>query len=99
MKETESGIAMGNTSQGEDKKIIGKVLSVGQGIYSENGNLIPMHSKEGDIVLFSKYAGEDFLVDENMKVEKYNGIVRDDQILVTIVKQETLLSSIPEYDF
>jgi co-chaperonin GroES (HSP10) len=54
-----------------------------------------MESNIGDVVLFGKYSGDDVLVDEDLKIDKYNGIVRDNQILVTIVRQDSLLTNIP----
>ena len=52
---TESGIILPDTveqgSLGE-----GTVISVGEGMYSTTGNLIPMVVKEGEKVLFNKYS-------------------------------------------
>ena len=52
---TESGIILPDTveqgSLGE-----GTVISVGTGMYSTTGNLIPMVVKEGEKVLFNKYS-------------------------------------------
>jgi len=93
-KETASGIITSDTKQGEDKRIVGRVLSVGKGRYAENGKRIPMENKVDDMVIFGKYAGEDFLIGEDLSINKYNGIKRDDEVLITIVRQDSLLSSI-----
>ncbi|NMB02298.1 MAG: co-chaperone GroES [Firmicutes bacterium] len=53
-EKTASGIVLPDTAK--EKPQQGKVLAVGPGKY-ENGNLVPMNVKEGDTVLFSKYAG------------------------------------------
>jgi chaperonin GroES len=94
-KKEEGEIIQSDTKQGEDKRVSGVVLAVGKGRYSEQGSLIPMESNIGDVVLFGKYSGDDVLVDEDLKIDKYNGIVRDNQILVTIVRQDSLLTNIP----
>ena len=38
-------------------------MAVGPGKYDDNGKLIPMPVKEGDIVVFAKYAGTEVKVD------------------------------------
>ena len=43
-----------NDSISRGQKIEGEVIAVGTGLYSQNGNLIPMSVKVGDKVLFSK---------------------------------------------
>jgi chaperonin GroES len=40
------------------------VLAVGEGRQDDNGKLIPMNVKEGDRVLFAKYGGTEFKVDD-----------------------------------
>ena len=64
---TRAGILLPDTAQEKPSK--GKVVAVGPGKYSEKGDLLPMPVKEGDIVVFAKYAGteiklegEDYLV-------------------------------------
>lgn len=51
---TASGIVLPDTAK--EKPQEGRVVAVGKGRY-ENGQLIPMEVKEGDKVIFSKYAG------------------------------------------
>lgn len=41
----------------QEKPCEGEVLAVGKGLVLENGTLIPMSVKPGDIVLFGKFAG------------------------------------------
>jgi len=93
-KLTDSDIITSDTKQGEDKSIVGTIIAVGPGRYMENGQIQPMENKVGETVLFGKYSGEDFLVDEN-KIEKYNGVKRDDQVLVTVIRQDLLLAILP----
>jgi chaperonin GroES len=54
-EKTASGIVLPDTAK--EKPQQGKVLAVGPGKYSEDGKLVPMSVKEGDTVLFAKYAG------------------------------------------
>lgn len=53
-EKTASGIVLPDTAK--EKPQQGKILAVGPGKY-EDGKLVPMNVKEGDTVLFSKYAG------------------------------------------
>jgi chaperonin GroES len=63
----------------KDKPQEGTVISVGKGKTNDEGKLFPLAVKEGDSILFGKYAGseikldgEDFLI---MKEEEVLGIV------------------------
>lgn len=40
----------------EDKPEIGKVLSIGKGRLFDNGTIVPLEVKVGDIVYFNKYS-------------------------------------------
>jgi chaperonin GroES len=56
---TESGLFIPETAK--EKPQQGRVLAVGPGNYREKSTeRIPMDVKEGDRVLFAKYAGTDF---------------------------------------
>jgi chaperonin GroES len=52
---TQSGIVLPDTAQ--EKPQSGKVLSVGAGRTTDEGKLIPLTVKEGDIVIYAKYGG------------------------------------------
>ncbi len=54
-EKTASGIVLPDTAK--EKPQQGKVLAVGPGRYGEDGKLMPMSVKDGDTVLFAKYAG------------------------------------------
>lgn len=60
----------------------GKVVAVGPGRYDEKGNLVPMHVKEGDIVVFEAYAGHDVL----MEGEEFL-VMPEDQIFGRIINK------------
>ncbi|HLQ04433.1 MAG TPA: co-chaperone GroES [Verrucomicrobiae bacterium] len=55
---TKSGILIPDTAK--EKPQEGRVLAVGPGDRDENGKRIPIELKEGDKVLFQKYAGTEF---------------------------------------
>ena len=60
---TKSGIVLPDTAK--EKPQEGKVLSVGPGDrHPDTGQRIPVELKEGDRVLFQKYAGTEFKLDE-----------------------------------
>lgn len=58
---TKGGILLPDTAK--EKPQLGKVLAVGAGRMLENGQRQPLDVKEGDTVLFSKYAGTELKVD------------------------------------
>jgi chaperonin GroES len=59
----------------------GKVLEVGEGKLNEDGKLLPMIIKKGDVILYPKYAGhpikldfkEYLILDENEVLGKVEG--------------------------
>jgi len=57
----------------KEKTQLGKVVAVGKGRLLADGNLVPLLVKVGDVVYYSKYAGND--AGERML------IVREDEIL------------------
>lgn len=67
-EKSSGGIIIPDTAKEKPQK--GKVVAVGKGKYAEQtGNLIPIHVKTGDTVMYSKYggteiniAGEDYLI-------------------------------------
>jgi len=75
---THSGIIIPETVD-KEKPEIGKVVAVGEGKMTENGDLIPMKVKVGDTVLFSKYGPDDVTIDD----EDYL-IVSESNILAVI---------------
>ncbi len=54
----------------------GKVIAVGTGRMGEDGKRIPLEVKEGDKVLFGKYAGTEVTIED----EEYL-IMREDDVL------------------
>ena len=60
---TKSGIVLPDTAK--EKPQQGEVLAVGPGRVLDNGDRINMDVKNGDRVLFAKYAGTEFKLEED----------------------------------
>jgi chaperonin GroES len=58
---TSGGIVLPETAKEKPQK--GLVLSVGPGDRDDDGDYIPMDVKQGDTVLFAKYAGTEIKVE------------------------------------
>jgi len=74
---TKGGILIPDTAK--EKPIEGKVIAVGPGKMSDAGNRMPLQLKEGDRVLFGKYAGTEI----KMEGEEYL-MMREEDILAVI---------------
>ena len=60
-QKTAGGIIIPDTAK--EKPQEGKIVAAGPGKLDDNGNRIPMEVKEGDRILFSKYAGTEIKID------------------------------------
>lgn len=79
-KKTASGIIIPETVTADDVKM-GKVLAVGEGIYTQNGVLIPMSVKVGDEVMLPAYGqGQEIKIGK----EKYM-LYREAELLSILV--------------
>jgi chaperonin GroES len=58
---TKSGIVLPDTAK--EKPQEGKVISAGPGRLTDEGKREPMDVKEGDTVLYAKYAGTEFKIE------------------------------------
>ena len=58
---TKSGIVLPDTAK--EKPQEGKIVAAGPGRLTDEGTREPMDVKEGDTVLYAKYAGTEFKVD------------------------------------
>ena len=74
---TKSGLVLPDTAK--EKPMEGKVLAVGPGGLDKNGNKTEMILKVGDRILYQKYAGTEFKLDE----EEYL-IVREPDVLAVL---------------
>src|ERR1700739_761374 len=60
-EKTPGGIIIPDTAK--EKPIEGEVLAVGPGARAEDGKIVPLDVKEGDRVLFGKWAGTEVIID------------------------------------
>ncbi|OGN97012.1 MAG: co-chaperone GroES [Chloroflexi bacterium RBG_13_51_36] len=58
---SKGGIVLPDTAK--EKPQEGKIIAVGPGRLTEEGNRIAMEVKKGDKVIYSKYAGSEFKLD------------------------------------
>jgi chaperonin GroES len=82
---TRGGIIIPDTAK--DKPQEGEVVSVGKGKISEEGKVRPLDVKEGDRILFGKYAGTEIKLDGEDYI-----IMREEEVLGIITgaaKKET----------
>ncbi|OPY85395.1 MAG: 10 kDa chaperonin 1 [Syntrophus sp. PtaU1.Bin208] len=77
MEKTAGGIIIPDTAK--EKPQEGKVVAAGPGRRDDDGNRIPLNVKEGDRILFGRYAGTEVKIDG---VEHL--IMREDDILGVI---------------
>jgi chaperonin GroES len=75
---TKGGIVIPETAR-EERAIKGKVIAVGPGKLNEKGERIPLIIKEGQTVIFKKYAPDEIKIDDK---EYY--FVREDDVLAII---------------
>jgi chaperonin GroES len=59
---TKSGIVLPDTAKEKPQR--GTVIAAGEGRLDDDGDRIPMEVKVGDEVIYAKYAGTEFKVDE-----------------------------------
>jgi chaperonin GroES len=62
-EKTKGGIFLPDTAS-KERPMEGTILAVGEGRRDDSGKLIAMSVKAGDKVLFAKYSGTEFKVDE-----------------------------------
>jgi len=76
---TKGGIVLPDTAK--EKPQEGKVIAVGPGRLSEDGKRIAMDVKVGDIVIYAKYGGVEYKIDDEEVI-----ILRESDILAKKVK-------------
>ncbi|WP_448545776.1 co-chaperone GroES [Roseiflexus sp.] len=62
-EKTKGGIYLPDTAS-KERPMEGTVLAVGEGRIDDSGKRIPMNVKPGDRVIFAKYSGTEFKVDD-----------------------------------
>jgi len=74
-EKTKSGILLPETAQ-KERPEQGKIIAVGPGRKTDEGKVVPLDVKVGDIVLFTKYGPNEVKVDEKEYL-----IAKEDDIL------------------
>ena len=73
-EKTAGGIIIPDTVQ--EKPMEGEILAVGNGHVNDNGEVRPLDVKEGDKVIFSKWAGTEVTIDgQELMVMKESDII------------------------
>jgi chaperonin GroES len=62
-EKTKGGIFLPDTAS-KERPMEGTILAAGEGRRDDNGKIIPMSVRAGDKVLFAKYSGTEFKIDE-----------------------------------
>jgi len=81
LERTKSGIVLPDTAK--EKPQEAEVVAVGPGGRNEKGDRVPMEVKTGDRVVFQKYSGTEFKVDD----EEYL-ILRESDVLALVTKEK-----------
>jgi chaperonin GroES len=76
-EKTKGGIIIPDTAK--EKPIEGKIIAVGAGKVMENGKRMPLQVKEGDRILFGKYAGTDIRIEGEEHL-----IMKEDDIIAIV---------------
>lgn len=76
-RKTAGGIIIPDTAK--EKPQEGKIVAVGPGKHDDKGKRIPLEVKEGDRILFSKYAGTEIKIDGVEHI-----FMREDDILAVV---------------
>jgi len=71
------GIIIPDTAK--EKPQQGKVIAVGKGKKKDDGKVVPMDVKAGDVILFGKYSGQEIKIDGEefliMREEEVLGVI------------------------
>lgn len=78
-KITKSGIVLPETAS-KERPTRGKILAVGEGKRNENGEIIPMSVKVGDVVLFKKYGPDE------IEIEGKKYLVGEEEDVLAIIQ-------------
>jgi len=81
-EKTKSGILLPETAE-KEKPEQGKIIAVGPGKKTEDGKIIPMEVKEGDVVLFTKYGPNEVKIEVDGQEKEYL-IAKEEDILAII---------------
>src|SRR6202521_3931457 len=78
---TASGLVIPDTAK--EKPQQGEVVAVGPGRRDDDGKLVPMDIKTGDIILYAKYSGTEVKLDQTEYL-----VLSEKDVLAKIVKEK-----------
>lgn len=78
-EKTKMGILLPDTAE-KERPEQGKIIAVGSGKKTEDGKIIPLEVKPGDIVLFSKYGPNE------VKVEDKEYLIAKEEDILAIIE-------------
>ncbi|MCS7201404.1 MAG: co-chaperone GroES [Dictyoglomus sp.] len=78
-EKTKGGIVLPDTAK--EKPQQGKVVAVGTGRILDNGQKVPLEIKEGDTVIFAKYAGTE------VKIEGEEYLILSERDILAVVEK------------
>lgn len=79
-EKTKSGILLPETAE-KERPEQGKVIATGPGKMTDDGKLVPMEVKPGDVVLFTKYGPNEVKIDEK------DYLIAKEEDILAIVEQ------------
>lgn len=95
-KVSASGIARPEANRGDSETLVGTVLAVGEGYWTEYGHFLKTTSKIGDRVLIDKMSGINIRVDREGKMLPFSEEITEDRLAVRICRQESILFTFPK---
>ena len=96
IREEIEGLAMPDDNKEEYKQQRGEIVAKGKGILPEDGTeRQPMEFNVGDIVLFQRYAGNDFWMDEKYVIYPSHEEQREGLVATKVLRQDSILLRLP----
>ena len=80
-EQTKSGIYLPETAE-KERPEQGRIVAVGPGRTTDEGKVIPVQVKQGDLVLFTKYGPNEVTIDEKEYL-----IAKEDDVLAVLTEQ------------
>ena len=74
---TKGGIIIPDTAKEKPQR--GKVIAVGKGKVGEDGKIVALDLKAGDVILFGKYSGTEVKIENEDRL-----IMREDDVLAVV---------------
>ena len=89
-EQTKSGILLPDTAE-KERPEQGRIVAVGPGRTTDEGKVIPIQVKQGDLVLFTKYGPNEVTIDEKEYL-----IAKEDDILAILTEEASSKPETPQ---